>query len=200
MDGGGGGDGWLEVGRRKSYTPSIDDVGHTLKLECVPVDITTGLPVSAPSTLPTSRVIPAPSPIPRRLVSIGEVLGPQDGVMGGKFSLLSYNVLSDLYATSEMYSYCPSWALSWAYRRQNLLRELLNYQADIMCLQEVRFRVQELWVRNHSSASTRSPASNGYHRLSCISLGVTYGLQSMTAAARASRTPGRRHTPAGGDL
>jgi len=37
-----------------------------------------------------------------------------------------------------MYSYCPPWALSWAYRKQNLLRELLGYKADIMCLQEVR--------------------------------------------------------------
>ncbi len=40
---------------------------------------------------------------------------------------------SDLYG-----SYCPSWALSWNYRRQNLLRELLSYGADILCLQEVR--------------------------------------------------------------
>lgn len=56
----------------------------------------------------------------------------------GTFSLLSYNVLADLYATSDMYSYCPPWALSWAYRKQNLLREILSYGADILCLQEVQ--------------------------------------------------------------
>jgi endonuclease/exonuclease/phosphatase family metal-dependent hydrolase len=33
---------------------------------------------------------------------------------------------------------CPAWALSWSYRRQNLLRELLSYGADILCLQEAR--------------------------------------------------------------
>ena len=40
---------------------------------------------------------------------------------------------NDLYG-----SYCPAWALSWNYRRQNLLRELLSYNADILCLQEAR--------------------------------------------------------------
>ena len=42
-------------------------------------------------------------------------------------------------AQSDLYgSYCPSWALAWNYRRQNLLRELLSYGADILCLQEAR--------------------------------------------------------------
>ncbi|CAI5476195.1 unnamed protein product [Closterium sp. Yama58-4] len=69
----------------------------------------------------------------------GEMGGARGGAGGGGgFTVLSYNVLADLYATSEMYSYCPPWALSWAYRKQNLLRELLGYRADIMCLQEVQ--------------------------------------------------------------
>lgn len=37
-----------------------------------------------------------------------------------------------------MYDHCPSWALAWSYRKQNLLRELLSYKADILCLQEVQ--------------------------------------------------------------
>ncbi|KAL0316893.1 UNVERIFIED_CONTAM: Carbon catabolite repressor protein 42 [Sesamum radiatum] len=57
----------------------------------------------------------------------------------GTFTVLSYNILSDTYATNELYSYCPSWALSWTYRRQNLLREIVGYRADIVCLQEVEF-------------------------------------------------------------
>lgn len=138
-------DSWLEVGRGRSYTPSTDDVGHVLKLECTPVENASGNAVAAPSTILTSRVIPAPSPTPRRMVPIAD--GPSDNPAmggnsggsgsGGTFSLLTYNVLADLFATSEMYSYCPPWALSWAYRRQNLLKELLGYKADIMCLQEV---------------------------------------------------------------
>jgi CCR4-NOT transcription complex subunit 6 len=58
-------------------------------------------------------------------------------VAPGTFTVLSYNMLADLYARSDIYSYCPPWALSWAYRRQNLLREVVGYQADILCLQEV---------------------------------------------------------------
>ncbi|XP_024968489.1 carbon catabolite repressor protein 4 homolog 1-like isoform X3 [Cynara cardunculus var. scolymus] len=56
----------------------------------------------------------------------------------GTFTVLSYNILCDSYATSDLYGYCPSWALSWPYRRQNLLREIVGYLADIVCLQEVQ--------------------------------------------------------------
>ncbi|KDO70844.1 hypothetical protein CISIN_1g0074092mg, partial [Citrus sinensis] len=141
-----GGETWFEVGRSKTYTPSADDIGHVLKFECVVVDAETKLPVGHPNTLLTSRVIPAPSPSPRRLFPVN---GSDMNMMGhidsdgrisstGTFSVLSYNILSDVYATSESYSYCPSWALSWAYRRQNLLREIIGYRADIVCLQEVQ--------------------------------------------------------------
>ncbi len=33
---------------------------------------------------------------------------------------------------------CPSWCLAWNYRKRNLLREMLNYRPDILCLQEVQ--------------------------------------------------------------
>ena len=38
----------------------------------------------------------------------------------------------------DQFGYCPPWALAWPYRRLNLLKELLAYDADIMCLQEVQ--------------------------------------------------------------
>lgn len=134
---------WLEVGRCKSYTPTAEDIGHVLKFECAVVDVETMLPVAPSLTLLTSRVIPAPSPSPRRLLPINgvDVMGKLelDGRISssGTFTVLSYNILADVYATSETFSYCPSWALSWPYRRQNLLREIVGYRADIICLQEV---------------------------------------------------------------
>ncbi|XP_021620416.1 carbon catabolite repressor protein 4 homolog 1 isoform X2 [Manihot esculenta] len=139
-----GGETWFEVGRCKTYTPSADDIGHVLKFECVVVDAETKLPVGHGNTILTSRVIPAPSPTPRRLISVSgvDVIGHLDSdgriSSSGNFTVLSYNILSDVYATSETYSYCPSWALSWPYRRQNLLREIVGYRADIVCLQEVQ--------------------------------------------------------------
>ncbi|KAI4378495.1 hypothetical protein MLD38_015966 [Melastoma candidum] len=134
----------FEVGRSKTYTPTADDIGHILKFECVVVDASTKLPVGHVNSISTSRVIPAPSPSPRRLIPVGaaDILGHLDtdgrGSSSGTFSVLSYNILSDSCATSELHSYCPSWALSWPYRRQNLLREIIGYCADIVCLQEVQ--------------------------------------------------------------
>lgn len=139
-----GGETWFEVGRCKTYTPTADDIGHVLKFECVVVEAETKVPVGHVNTILTSRVIPAPSPSPRRLIPVNgvDVMGHLDSdgriSSSGTFTVLSYNILSDVYATNDLYSYCPSWALSWPYRRQNLLREIVGYRADIVCLQEVQ--------------------------------------------------------------
>lgn len=139
-----GGETWFEVGRSKTYTPTADDIGHVLKFECVVVDVESRQPVGHSSTLHTSRVIPAPSPTPRRIIPLSGVEMPGHLDVdtrvssSGTFTVLSYNILSDSFAANDLYSYCPSWALSWTYRRQNLLREIVGYRADIVCLQEVQ--------------------------------------------------------------
>jgi CCR4-NOT transcription complex subunit 6 len=48
---------------------------------------------------------------------------------------MCYNTLCEKYATPQTYGYTPSWALSWDYRKDLLLQEILNYNADIVCLQ-----------------------------------------------------------------
>ena len=50
-------------------------------------------------------------------------------------TVMSYNVLCDKYATRQMYGYCPTWALSWEYRRGILLKEIIDSSADIIALQ-----------------------------------------------------------------
>ncbi|AMD18852.1 HBL050Wp [Eremothecium sinecaudum] len=63
------------------------------------------------------------------------------------FTLLSYNTLCQHYATPKMYRFVPSWALSWDYRREKLKEEVLNYQTDIICLQEVESKTyEEFWL------------------------------------------------------
>ncbi|XP_010554898.1 PREDICTED: carbon catabolite repressor protein 4 homolog 2-like [Tarenaya hassleriana] len=136
-----GGEALVEVGRSKTYTPTADDIGYVLKFECVVVSAETKQAVGQPSTILTSRVIPAPSPSPRRLIPVGGIDHlDQDGrlMSAGSFTVLSYNILSDSSAGGDLYSYCPPWALSWPYRRQNLLREIVGYRADVVCLQEVQ--------------------------------------------------------------
>lgn len=132
------------VGLSRTYTPTADDVGHVLKLECVPVNAETKMPIGISKQVTTSRVIPAPSPRPRRMIKVGgsDFLTHLDrdrrSASSGTFTVLSYNILADQYATSDLYGYCPSWALAWPYRRQNLLKEIVGYHADIVCLQEVQ--------------------------------------------------------------
>jgi CCR4-NOT transcription complex subunit 6 len=36
-----------------------------------------------------------------------------------------------------MFGYVPSWFLNWEYRKQVIIHEILSYDADIVCLQEV---------------------------------------------------------------
>ncbi|XP_076458540.1 uncharacterized protein LOC143292236 [Babylonia areolata] len=53
------------------------------------------------------------------------------------FRVMCYNVLCDKYCTRQQYGYCPSWALSWEYRKKGLLNHILDMQSDIISLQEV---------------------------------------------------------------
>lgn len=54
------------------------------------------------------------------------------------FTVMTYNVLAEVCATSKQFPNCPSYALCWEYRRQNIVKEILECDADIVCLQEVQ--------------------------------------------------------------
>lgn len=59
---------------------------------------------------------------------------------------MSYNLLADLYADSDysrtqLFPYCPPYALAIDYRKQLFIKELVGYQGDIMCLQEVDAKI-----------------------------------------------------------
>ncbi|CAI9544467.1 unnamed protein product [Staurois parvus] len=56
------------------------------------------------------------------------------------FSVLCYNILSQdlLEDNSSLYSHCRRPHLFWNYRLPNILRELEEMNADILCLQEVQ--------------------------------------------------------------
>lgn len=76
---------------------------------------------------------------------------------------MHYNILSDKYATTNLYSYCPSWALNWEYRKNAILKDILNYSADVMALHEVeteQFRVLfEPELRQHGYEGIFAPKS-----------------------------------------
>lgn len=108
------------------------------------------------------------------------------------FSLLCYNILCEKYATGQMYGYTPSWALAWDYRKELILQEVMNYSADILCLQVSRrasswqeqgadgARVLSfLFCRRSTSSSTRSTSSS------------TSRARTTTASTIPSRAHGR---------
>ncbi|XP_053488830.1 protein angel homolog 1 [Ictalurus furcatus] len=56
------------------------------------------------------------------------------------FTIMSYNILAQdlLEANSELYAHCSEHVLTWENRLQNILKELLTWEPDIICLQEVQ--------------------------------------------------------------
>ncbi|KAI9485944.1 MAG: Endonuclease/exonuclease/phosphatase [Benjaminiella poitrasii] len=60
-----------------------------------------------------------------------------------KLSVLCYNILCPKYATSQVFGYTPSWALNWDYRKELIISEVLGYQSDVVCLQEVAVKHYE---------------------------------------------------------
>lgn len=49
------------------------------------------------------------------------------------FTVISYNILADglLHTHSDLYSGVEQWMKDWEYRRRNLLKEILHYNADV---------------------------------------------------------------------
>jgi CCR4-NOT transcription complex subunit 6 len=54
-----------------------------------------------------------------------------------RLSVLTWNILCDKFATPTLYGYTPPTALSWDYRKQRIIQELRERDADILCLQEI---------------------------------------------------------------
>ncbi|KAI1342271.1 endonuclease/Exonuclease/phosphatase [Xylariaceae sp. FL0016] len=83
------------------------------------------------SYLKENAPVPMP-PNPRLPVTIQEDISPDKE----RVRVLSWNTLCDKYATNTQYGYTPASALSWEYRRDSIISELYDTDADIICLQE----------------------------------------------------------------
>ncbi|KAG5639024.1 hypothetical protein H0H81_007637 [Sphagnurus paluster] len=96
---------------------------------------------------------PVPTPPPARvwknLLSPAETEALQADPHAETFSVLSYNILCAKYATERLYGYTPAWALTWDYRKELILTEIMNYDADFLCLQEVDIAAYEDYFVPH---------------------------------------------------
>ncbi|KAF9258723.1 hypothetical protein L218DRAFT_934513 [Marasmius fiardii PR-910] len=80
---------------------------------------------------------PVPAPPPAR--EHRDLLSPSEraSLDAEVISVLCYNILCSKYATERLYGYTPQWALDWDYRKELILTEVMNYNCDFLCLQEV---------------------------------------------------------------
>jgi CCR4-NOT transcription complex subunit 6 len=77
---------------------------------------------------------PGPEAPPERdWIVLDEISDPEQETV----TALSYNILCDKYCTVSQYGYTPSPALEWEVRRELILAELRQRNADIVCLQEI---------------------------------------------------------------
>lgn len=148
---------WIEISRDALYVPGSDDVGRKLKLEAAAYSTDTG-ELLMHRVVKTDIVLSrAPDPVKRTLVTAKTGAGAG---AGARFRIVSYNVLAEIYATQQQYPYCDIWALSWEYRFHNIMREIVDAAADVVCLQEVQADHYE----NHLYASMSDQGFEGVYK------------------------------------
>jgi CCR4-NOT transcription complex subunit 6 len=82
--------------------------------------------------------MPTEEPRPRQWIQVASDVErkPLSGESNAiPLSVMSYNILNEKYATSQMYGYTPTWALAWSHRKDKILSEILELASDIVCLQ-----------------------------------------------------------------
>ncbi|XP_049787122.1 2',5'-phosphodiesterase 12-like isoform X1 [Schistocerca cancellata] len=124
------------IGNGYSYTPTTEDVGCILKLICIPGN--GDLKGPKVETVSKKCVKEGPKKFPFE----DRHIFTQTGAAPGSFRIMTYNILADFCAGTpklrkERFPYCPPHALNINYRKQLLQKEIIGYNVDIMCLQEV---------------------------------------------------------------
>ncbi|KAL5107368.1 2'5'-phosphodiesterase 12 [Taenia crassiceps] len=143
------------------FTPRPEHIGRFVRLRVLPFDAggLPGVPFGEPESfaLYGGKITPKPLPFFGQFVVSSEPITeapPQNlicerfkkvasRIMGtNEFRLVCYNLLAFLYSGTEsartfFFRHCPPAYLEPKYRFPLIYRELLSYNADILCLQEV---------------------------------------------------------------
>ncbi|KAF5285649.1 hypothetical protein FQR65_LT13078 [Abscondita terminalis] len=129
---------WEKVGNKFRYKPTEKDFGKYLKLKCIPKTSRNqeGPPFEVISETTVSKIPDIPvCPFDKRHEYTKTFLPYH------QIRVVSYNVLSNLYAENNAHPNCPLQFLTIDYRKQLIVRELVGFKADIICLQEVDFHI-----------------------------------------------------------
>lgn len=136
---------WIEIDKGYSILVKSEYIGHKIKLK------------ATPKNADNSKLGPDVEAISKCEVQAGPGYCPfeerhlytEEKLKGNLIRITSYNILADYYADTEdgrnsLFVYCPQYAIDIDYRKQLLLKELVGYNSDILCMQEVDFKVFEL--------------------------------------------------------
>lgn len=52
-----------------------------------------------------------------------------------RVTVMTWNVLAELYGTLDAFPHCDAYMLAWPYRRERILEEIISQDPDIVCLQ-----------------------------------------------------------------
>lgn len=98
------------------------------------------LPVaSSKRRIRCSRMSTNPAPICPKFIPAegGGNINSTSKFEGIRFSLVSYNILAQVYVRSALYPHSPSACLKWKNRSDAVLTVLKSFGADFLCLQEL---------------------------------------------------------------
>ena len=132
---------WEFVANTLKYIPKVSDMGYKLKFICIP---RRGDVFGFTQEVISDKVVEAgPGEClfdERHLYTMKTTEGPKH------LRVVSYNILADIYANTElakgsMYPYCSPYAMEFDYRGQLILKEIIGYNSDIICLQECDLKV-----------------------------------------------------------
>ncbi|KAK2582431.1 hypothetical protein KPH14_004741 [Odynerus spinipes] len=131
---------WTHIGDGYLYVPNVSDIEHNLKITCIPKNETHSGPFIEVESKAVVEAGPGPCPCDTRQMFT------KNKLTGKSFRVTSYNILADTYASTSyskenLFPYCPEYALDMDYRKQLILKEILGFNSDIICLQEVDSRI-----------------------------------------------------------
>lgn len=139
---------WVECGNGFHYDTSNKDIGYFLKFQLTPVN-EAGQHGPQVEQITKNEVQRGPGQCPFET----RHWCTKNKLRGDYIRVVSYNILADLYADSDytrthLFPYCPPYALKLDYRKQLYLKEIIGYNADIICLQEVDLKIFDLDLKN----------------------------------------------------
>ena len=149
-------DRWLPVGHTSTFVPEVQHVGRKIKLRCIPFNSQKeGRPLEVINK-DTVTLGPEYGGISQR-----QQLTPSLLISPRQIRVITYNILFNGYLRRDYatdYSYCPDYVLEESFRQQLVVKELMHYHGDLLCLQEVGPQVFTNYLQPTLEAS-------GYKRL-----------------------------------